>query len=297
VRAPPIATVAQDLGLFTRRQAVADGYGTREVEDRLRSGEWVRLQRGVYLDGGVEVTPLHRAAAALLVAGDLTGAVASHQTAARVHDLGPIRPTRLEHLTVPLSGRGPRPGTLVLHQDTLGPNDTTRIGDVPLTTPLRTVLDLLIAADTVTSVWACEKAMRDGLFGSAALLDELPWFGEAARRRAATRFALADLRSESPLETAARLLLREHGLPPPVPQYQVQLDDGTRYRLDLAYPSRQLALELDGRQWHTTFAATRADQAREHHLTTHHWRILRFTWTDIFEHPDDVIAKIQTALT
>jgi very-short-patch-repair endonuclease len=295
--AAPIATAAQDLGLFTRRQALADGYEAQDVEDRLRCGEWVRLQRGVYLDGGVEVTPLHRAAAALLVAGDLPGAVASHQTAARVHDLGPVRPTRLDHLTMPPSRRPPRPGPLVVHHDILGPDDTTLVAGLPITTPLRTVLDLLIGADTATAVWACEKAMRDGVFGGAALLDELAWFGTRARRRAEARFALVDLRSESPLETAARLLLREHGLPPPVPQYPVQLADGTRYRLDLAYPSRQLALELDGRQWHSTFTATRADQAREHHLTAHNWRILRFTWQDIFDHPDDVIAKIQSALT
>ncbi|MFL6078216.1 MAG: DUF559 domain-containing protein [Mycobacteriales bacterium] len=291
-----IAVVAEDLGLFTRRQAWADGYGARDVEDRLRCGEWVRLQRGVYLDGGVEVTPLHRAAAALLVAGGLAGAVASHQTAARIHGLGPVRPTRLEHLTVPPSSRRRRSGTLVLHRDTLGPADTVRVAGVPVTTPLRTVLDLFIRADTVAAVWACEKAMREGLFGSTDLVEDLAWFGAAARRRAEARFRLVDLRSESPLETGARLLLREHGLPPPVPQYPIQLHEGTRYRLDLAYPSHRLGLELDGREWHATVAATRADQAREHQLADLGWRVLRFSWEEVFECPRGVAEVVRAAL-
>jgi hypothetical protein len=292
-----IVAVAQDLGLFTRQQALADGYEPDQIRDKLRRGLWVRLQRAVYVDGGVEVTPLHRAAAAVLtVATDLNEAVASHHTAARVHGLGPVFGEEPEHVTVRRTGRRPRKPPLVIHNHTLGPDDVTEIGGVPMTSPLRTVIDLLIGGNSVTAVWACEKAMRDRLVDSDELLQQLEWYGSVGKRRALARLSMADVRSESPLETGARLLLATRDLPTPVPQYLVRVDGFARYRLDLAYPDRRLALELDGRQWHSSPEAVRADRIRERRLVALGWRILRFSWDDVFERPDHVVAAIQAAL-
>lgn len=82
--------------------------------------------------------------------------------------------------------------------------------------------------------------------------------------------------SESDLEVQALRLLAKAGLPAPAQQHPVQVG-GRTYRLDLAYPSALLAIELDGWAWHGGRAAFDSDHVRIAALVAAGWRILPYT--------------------
>lgn len=41
----------------------------------------------------------------------------------------------------------------------------------------------------------------------------------------------------------------------------------------------------------------RCDRARQNYLILNGWRVLRFTWLDLFERPERVIAEIRRAIS
>ena len=68
-------------------------------------------------------------------------AVLSHETAASLYELGDLLPSRI-HLTVPLDFRKRPTKNLVLHKASLSASEIEKRDDLPVTVPLRTVLDL-----------------------------------------------------------------------------------------------------------------------------------------------------------
>ncbi len=117
-------------------------------------------------------------------------------------------------------------------------------------------------------------------------------------RKLLLALALADGRSESPLETRLRVLLTRAGLAPEALQYNVYDDDGRFLaRVDLAWPSVKLAVEVDGREYHESPKALFRDRERANDLVDIRWRVIRITWRDILEHPEDVIRRIRRAIT
>lgn len=107
--------------------------------------------------------------------------------------------------------------------------------------------------------------------------------------------ALIDPRSESPLETAIRLALHDAGVPAPEPQYEVRTDDGyVIARLDLAWPTRRLALEADGKEPHRQLRPVYTDRWRTNALVG--WQLVRFTWHDVLRRPAYVVATVRAHL-
>jgi very-short-patch-repair endonuclease len=51
--------------------------------------------------------------------------------------------------------------------------------------------------------------------------------------------------------------------------------------VDLAFPNRRLAIEVDHSHWHAGMAATARDKARDVQLARVSWVTLRFTEDDI----------------
>ncbi len=118
----------------------------------------------------------------------------------------------------------------------------------------------------------------------------------AALRRVLARRPIGAATTESELETRFLQLVREAGLPPPVPQYVVREAGRFMARIDLAYPERRLAIELDGYGPHRSVGAFRRDRNRQNGLALLGWTVLRFTWEDVVEHKEAVVATLTRAL-
>jgi hypothetical protein len=252
----------------------------------LRSGRLRRVQRGVYLPRNIELHALTAARAAILSSGIPT-AVASHETAARVHGLALHGGRRCEHVTVQPEQRRKDRKDLKFHVRGLALGDTTLVDGVPVTTIPRTVLDLACLLDRLPAVWVIDDALRLGRCTRAEIGQAVQtWRGGTGSRSAKIRLAASDGLAESMLETAGRLALADAGLPPPVAQFEVHAPDGQLIaRLDHAYPFQRVGLEYDGRSVHEAPAALYRDRARQNALAALGWTTLRFTWWDVVEDP------------
>jgi very-short-patch-repair endonuclease len=69
------------------------------------------------------------------------------------------------------------------------------------------------------------------------------------------------------------------------------------YELDLAFPACQVAVEVDGWAWHQDRRAFQYDRQRQNSIVLAGWTLLRFTWHDLTQRPDSVVAEIRAALT
>jgi very-short-patch-repair endonuclease len=270
-------TASQQLGLITTQQMTVLGLTRRHIQGLVATGVIVRVYRSVFRLPGAMQTLQHRALAACLAAG--ADAVTSDTTAAELWRLvdpkdGPI------HLTV-RRGRGTGYAGIDVHRRNLGPHEVTRLGPIPITRVARTIADLRGAQR--------ERALDEALRRGIASPDQLTGYDRSLERLVMDRTGNGV--PESELERRAIELLRRRRLPEPIRQFAIGA-----HRVDLAYPDRLLAIELDGRAHHWRRDRWEADLARQNALELRGWRVLRFTWWDITERPDEVVDQIRTAL-
>jgi len=68
------------------------------------------------------------------------------------------------------------------------------------------------------------------------------------------------------------------------------------YVIDIAFPEAKLAIEIDGWAWHMDVDRFRRDRHKGNALVRARWDLLRFTWHDLTNRPDYVVAEIRAAL-
>lgn len=71
---------------------------------------------------------------------------------------------------------------------------------------------------------------------------------------------------------------------------------GQRFEIDVAFPELRLAIEVDGRRYHSEDERFQADRTKQNALIAAGWRVLRFTWADIVERPAYVLTQVTALL-
>jgi hypothetical protein len=288
--------------VFTRRQAIEAGYSPGAVKHRVRTGRWLALRRGVYIrrslyqacKGDAERHALHVAAAVLaLDAGDT---VASHQSAALLHGLALLRPPALVTVSRPpdAPGRDQAHGVHV-HRAGLADQHVARALGVPVTTVARTVIDLARTLPFGDAVVAADSALHLGL----AERDHLEQVLARCRRwpggpDAAAAVGFADPAAESPLESLARLMFAEQGLPPPETQAAIG-QDRPFARVDFLWPRFATIVETDGLAKYQEPDALRLEKLRQERLEELGYKVVRLTWEQVTGEPELSAARIRRA--
>ena len=157
---------------------------------------------------------------AAYLARSRTGTVGSHHTAALIHGIALLGPAPDQEITLtrPPGTTGSRTGTpgVLVHAASLPGRHVTNSPGVPITTAVRTVVDLARMSSFVAGVVAADSALRSKLATKADMqsivTDCARWPGIRMARRVVE---FSDERSESVLESIARVAFHEHGLPPP----------------------------------------------------------------------------------
>lgn len=154
----------EQQGYFTAMQASDAGCQLGSQAHHVKSGNWARVERGIYRLARFPQSSEEQLAIYTLWsrnrAGEPEGGY-SHQTALSIHDLSDVNPAKL-HMTVPAAFRrtAKTPNVLVLHRSNLNEKDVELRQGFAVTRPLRSIADL--AAAEFTSHDIVEQALMDG---------------------------------------------------------------------------------------------------------------------------------------
>jgi putative AbiEi antitoxin of type IV toxin-antitoxin system/uncharacterized protein DUF559/transcriptional regulator with AbiEi antitoxin domain of type IV toxin-antitoxin system len=291
---------ARQHGVFARAQAIRLGVTEGEIRWRVGTGRWERVFPKVYRLAGVPGTWHQHAMAACLHWG--VHAVISHRAAAKFRSLDGVREARAE-ISVSRNRNRPRSSRVRVHwlSEAIPKEDITTIDGIPVTKPARTLLDLASTEPDAVVERCLDDALRRRLV-SLSFLER--WLADPRRKRhrgAALMGRLLEARAtlgvtESPLEAQALTLLRSAGLPIPMLQYIVEEDGRFVARLDLAYPEKRVALEIDGFRFHDTRESFDTERARGNELQAIGWKVLRLTSQHLERSPEEVAEWIRRAL-
>lgn len=286
-------------GLIERRQALAAGTTDATLSRRLAEGRLERLLPTVYRVAGAPPSREQRLLAACLAAGD--EAAVSHRAAACSWGLVSGHANVVEIVTP--RARWPRLSGVTVHRsyDLRADHITIRNG-VPITKPLRTLVDLgqVLPAPAISD--ALERGLISRLFGVAAADAVLDDLGRKGRTGVGVLRSILDARAlgrgipDGLLEPRMARLMRRHGLPQPAFQHVVRANGRFVARVDFAYPGRRIAIEVDGHEVHGTPEAMAADLERQNRLVLEGWTVLRFTWRQVVHQPDRVATAIAAVL-
>jgi very-short-patch-repair endonuclease len=287
---------ASQHGVFSRTQAIALGTTSRQIQRRVSQGRWDSPFPAVYRIVG-SGDDRQTIMAAALWGGDR--ALVSHGAAGVVWGIDGVRGPKPE-LWVPMP-RNPRSDKVIVHRgERLDRADRTTLGAIPITTPVRTLIDVAGRLEDDRLLTAMESVFRQKLGTPERLAARLAALRDSGRPGAGRLATLLDERGdggplESVLEAKVWQLLVTTSLPRPVRQHWITTPSG-RYRLDFAWPERKLALECDGWEHHGGTTAFGKDRERLSELVSIGWRVLLVTWHMGARQPQRVARWVELAL-
>jgi hypothetical protein len=294
-------------GVATAGELAALGLSARLLRHLTRRGLVVRVRRSTYAIGtlakAVQADPsrLQGLRAATVVAAIGGDCVASHHSAATMHGLDLLGHPLDKLVAVTTAKRGSGnwrtyEGVRV-HRAKLPPGHVTKRFGVSCTSVARTVVDLARCSSFIDGVVVADSALHAGKTTRRDLDDVL---AQCARwpgiQRARQVVAFSDGRSESVLESAARVIFQEHGLAPPDLQVWVGGEDDPRIgRVDFLWAEHRTIAEADGKAKYKDQGLAVRQLQRDTRLRDAGFEVVHFTWAEIFYEPERVIARILAA--
>lgn len=294
-----VRIAARQHGVLSASQAMSAGLSAPAVRRLVRAGVWKRVRPCVYalwLPEARDDRWHQRLSAASLWLGD-QGAV-SHRAAATVFELDGIESAPLEVVTT--GGQQASEAGMVLHRVRVLRRDEVVIRNgIRVTAVPRTLVDLCSVSDHQAVELAFECALRRRLASIEQIAEAL-----AGRQGAGGRWVLSSLierfpgvATDSALEVIVWDILIAGGLPPPIRQYEIRSGRGAFVaRVDLAYPEALLAIEADGREFHSSRRDWQRDRSRQNALVRLGWTVYRVTWEDANRRPARVVADVRALL-
>ena len=271
---------------FIGSEAVAAGALTKtQLATRCR-----RLFPDVYVERDVDVDAELRAKAGWLWTGR-RGVVAGFAAAA-LHGSKWVDDRQLVQL-IHNNRRSP-PG-IQTHRDRIDQDEIDLVVGVPVTSPVRTVLDFGCWYPTMTAVAGIDALARAVEIKAADV--ELLAHRYAGRRgigRARQAVDLFDPGAQSPKESWLRVVLIQAGLPKPQTQIPVLNEFGSAVAyLDMGWEDVKVAVEYDGEQHRSDRRQYIWDVRRLEMLERLGWIIIRVLAGD---RPAEIVGRVRSAL-
>jgi hypothetical protein len=287
-----------------REELLGLGLRKYEIERLLRNG-YLQNVHARYVDGGVD----SRLALMACAQAAHPKSVISHFTAAEIAGLrvwaGQDRRSSSEAVWLscePGPRRNLKRTDVVLRRAGLIEADLQLRHGLWLTSDARTAVDIARELPVREGVVTVDHALTRGVCRAdldAVLTRQRRWPGV---RNARTAVALADARSESALESFARVVFAENGLETPI--LQAQFWDGERWltdRVDLWWPQFRTIGEADGLEKFE--AATSAERRRllrraferDQRLADLGVELVHFGWEDAVLRPAELIDRFHAA--
>jgi very-short-patch-repair endonuclease len=278
---------ARQHGVVARSQLLEIGYGVDAIRHRVATGRLHPVRRGVYAVGRAQLTRYGRWTAAVLACGP--EAVLSHESAAALWEIAGEHPGPIS-VSLPVHGRSRPPGLRVHRRATLAGRDLTEHHGIPVTSPIRTLIDLATVLDSSRLEAAVNAADKRELVDPEVLREALGDFaGQPGVQRLRTvldrrTFTLTD----SELERRFLPIAMSAGLPLPLTGQRLH-----GFKVDFFWPELGLVVETDGLRYHRTAAQQTRDRRRDQVHAAAGLTPLRFSHAQVRYEP----AHVQRTLT
>lgn len=270
----------RQFGVATGQQLRSVGVSPRAIARAQERGAWLRISPGLYRLAGQAMNFETRAMAALLHCGPAT--FLDGTTAGAVHGLRAMPRSLIQATQVGRITRAMPSWIRVSSAARVLDGDVVDRGPFRLAHPLRMLLKLAGQFNLHRFERAAEDAWHRGLVSPS----EMAAYLEMVRRPGLQGVALLDTwlakalprprPSQSGLEMDTLTAVRLVGLPEPVRQHPLVLQNGELIHLDIAWPDVTLAVEPGHSWWHGGDLRMSADYARDLACGEVGWHVVRF---------------------
>jgi very-short-patch-repair endonuclease len=261
-------------GVVALFQLLELGYTMSAIKHRVAKGRLHPVRRGVYAVGRPELTQKGEWMAAVLSCGP--GALLSHVSAAALWGICSLPDPNI-HVSIGKHGIRCQKG-IVLHRRTTLDDDATRRYAIPVTTPVRTLLDIAtklplnLLEAAVNEADKLDHVHPEELRAELELRPGQPGIRPLRALLDRATFTLTD----SELERRFLRIARRVGLPKPQTQARVN-----GFNVDFYWPELGLVVETDGLRYHRTPSQQTRDRIRDQahaaaglaHLRFTHWQV------------------------
>lgn len=288
--------VSLQCGVFTRRQVLDLGGDDDLIRRRMAQRRWDRAATGVYVLPGAPPSWHQRLWIARLTADPF--AVVAHESAAAMHrwpgfPVGPVA------LLVP-HGAHPRLSGATFHETRdLWLVDTMLVEHLIVTTPARTLLDLAGAGTRLSRLQAAtDHGLTNGQLSYTSIQEEMAAQARRGKRGVRLLASMLDARvgeapPQSELERRHFALYDRFGGPRPVPQWPYPGREPVNGCADAGFPDALLAVETDGRKWHTRVIDLQRDHHRDAEAGRAGVQVLRLLFEDVLGDPEGTWRLVQ----
>jgi hypothetical protein len=280
----------KELGGFATTEQLLTVMTRQQLDVQVKNGGLVRVWYGVYAASepdlfgrltALDIRMGHSAVACMGTAAALYGFDTENTTAVHVLDPG-IRMRPVKGLMVH-QRTGARLSRVAGRLAT-GPGWTA----VEVARELRrpralATLDAALRSQSCTRV-DLETAVREqvGRRGIVAVRELLPY---------------ADARAESAMESEARLVMIDYGLPRPELQYPIRGHDGEVWWVDFAWPEARVAAEYESIDWHAGRLEMIKDKKRFAGVQECGWTVIPIVVDDVRRFPARLAERIDVHLS
>jgi len=274
-----LATAAELSAVLSRKQ----------LAGLVKAGRLIRVFRGVY--AASEPDLVGKLAALDLFVGQPV--VACMGTAAALYGFDAENTLPL-HVLDPGVRLRPSVG-LMVHQRVGAP--LRRVQGRLATAPAWTAIEIARALRRPRALATLDAALHVGACTAAELRATI---AEHKGRRGIVKVRKlinhTDCLAESPMESEARLVFIDGGLPVPELQYSIVDRYGRCWRVDFAWPDALVAAEYDSVEWHVGRDALLHDRLKTVRLQECGWTTIPMTVDDIHGDPVGLVARINAQL-
>jgi very-short-patch-repair endonuclease len=266
---------ARQHGVVARAQLLELGLSRRAIEHRTARGRLHRVERGVYAVGRPDLDQLGRWMAAVLGRGPQ--AVLSHRSAAALWGIVPSAGGLIE-ISVPSSSGRRRRDVQIHRRPRLAESDLTVHDRIPVTTPVRTLIDIARRLEPARLERAVNEADRLDLVDPETLAEALDSYpgqrgvGPLRELLGKRTFRLTD----SELERRFLRIVAGAGLP--IPETGRRING---FKVDFFWADLGLVVETDGLRYHRTPAQQARDRVRDQAHLAAGLAPLRFTHAQV----------------
>jgi very-short-patch-repair endonuclease len=277
---------ARQNGNVTHRQLVDAGLSRRQIDRRIEAGWLVSRHTGVYAVGYLPAARESAWHAAVLALG--AGAVLSYASAIALWAMG--RPTAIIEVTVPTTAGHVKRDGIVVHRQALPPEHVTVYRGIPVTTPIRTLLDYAAVAPLNALFRAFEQAQVHLHIPPAPIAAEVisrPGARGNGKLRKVLEGAVDPKDVRSVLEVRFLRMCAAHGLPRP--QVNVRMGEWTP---DFYWPEWGLIVETDSVAFHSTAWEQQRDALKDDAMRALGLDVLRLRWAEVVGQAAETARRI-----